>query len=206
MHCGRLMVVVAGRQSCVDGGQVVDGGAELVVRPWWYSVWRDFQWFELVQRGQAAVGIVEKGRGREDGQLLGFSHVGSRARGNGPRERRRRRVRWLGHACIIICPDQATMHEAALGAPLVFRPEALLQMGGAPGSGAVLDRTSGMRALPRVWRRGRFIGQVGWQAALDVSGSPAARSPPGRVDSATAQRRWVGRPTTAAREGRWQKG
>lgn len=48
---------------------------------------------------------------------------------------------------------------------------------GAPGSGAVLDRTSGMRALPRVWRRKRFIVQrplVGDGARIWIAHSPIA--------------------------------
>ena len=36
---------------------------------------------------------------------------------------------WLGHAYIIICSDQDTMHEAELGAPLVFSSEVTSQFG-----------------------------------------------------------------------------
>ena len=38
---------------------------------------------------------------------------------------------WLGHACIIICSDQDTMHEAELGAPLVFTSEVPSHFGSA---------------------------------------------------------------------------
>lgn len=137
------MVVVTGRQASVDGGQVIDRGAELlVVRPWWYSIGWDFQWFELVQRGQAPMGIIkETGRG-EDGKLLSFCHVCRWAGGDGQRERRRRRWRWLGHACIIICPGQDTMHEAALGGESCSVGAALMQMGECQGV-VVQRRTEG---------------------------------------------------------------
>lgn len=45
-------------------------------------------------------------------------------------------------------------HDARsrIGMMFVFSSEALFKLGAA-GSGAVLDKTSGMGALPRVWRR-----------------------------------------------------
>ena len=85
----------------------------MVIRPWWYSVWRD------LQRGQAAMGVVEKAWGREDGRLLRLGHVWRRSSRCCEREQRGwGERRWLGHACIIICPGQDTMHEAAFGSRL----------------------------------------------------------------------------------------
>lgn len=59
----------------MDRGQWVDGRAELLVGPWWYSIWWNFQRLELDGRRQAAVGIVEEAGRGEDGKLLGIGHV-----------------------------------------------------------------------------------------------------------------------------------
>lgn len=71
------------------------------------------------------------------------------------------------------------MHEAALGESLCFlcSVRRLSLRLGAPGRRAVSDSTSGMWALPRVWRRERFIVQrplVGGPVRIWIASSQIA--------------------------------
>lgn len=68
-----MILLMSEGRARLDGGQLVDGRAKVVVGPR-RLLWRDLQRREMDGLGQSTIVMEEAGR-REDGELLGFRHV-----------------------------------------------------------------------------------------------------------------------------------